>query len=207
MTTGKCPGLPISATSPVRHPGPPPERADAVIVGGGVIGVATALYLARKGLHPVVLEKGRVAAEQSARNWGWIRQTGRDLAEIPIMIEAQSLWTELAAEIGDGLGLRRCGLSYLADTEAELARTRTMAGRRARARRRQPLAGARRDRAAGSRRRAPLCRSVAYPVRHDGRALDGGAPDRRAGRGGGRSDRRELCGTQLSTSRRGAWPE
>jgi glycine/D-amino acid oxidase-like deaminating enzyme len=26
----------------------------------------------------VVCEKGRVAGEQSSRNWGWVRQQGRD---------------------------------------------------------------------------------------------------------------------------------
>ncbi len=121
MNARAYPGLPITEGNPVVHAGPLPARADVVIVGGGVIGVTTALNLARKGLRPVLLEKGRIAGEQSARNWGWIRQTGRDLAELPIMLEAQTLWRELAEEIGEGLGLRRIGLSYLAESEAELA--------------------------------------------------------------------------------------
>ena len=121
MSNRPYPGLPITEASPVYHDGPLPDRSDVVIVGGGVIGVCTALFLARKGVQVLLLEKGRIAAEQSSRNWGWIRQTGRDLAELPIVIEAQKHWKDLEAEIGDELGLRQVGLGYLIDSEAELA--------------------------------------------------------------------------------------
>nr|WP_254899253.1 FAD-dependent oxidoreductase [Thalassococcus arenae] len=99
-----------------------PDRADLVIIGGGVIGVATALYAARRGLGVVLCEKGRVAAEQSSRNWGWIRVQGRDLDEVPIALEAQRLWHDLNVECRGRLGLRAVGVSYLARTEAQLAR-------------------------------------------------------------------------------------
>ncbi len=113
--------FPISDDSPVEHAGPLPASADCVIIGGGVIGICTALFLAKAGLRPVVLEKGRVAGEQSSRNWGWIRQQGRDPAELPIMIEANRLWRELGPELGEDIGLRQSGLLYLADTEKDLA--------------------------------------------------------------------------------------
>ena len=45
-------------------------------------------------------EKGRIAGEQSSRNWGWIRQQGRDFAELPIMMESLSLWQQLSTQIG-----------------------------------------------------------------------------------------------------------
>lgn len=113
--------FPLGLHRPVEHAGPLPDAADAVIIGGGVIGVMTAYYLAEQGLRPVVVEKGRVAAEQSSRNWGWVRQQGRDPAELPIMMEANRLWRGLAEEVGEDLGLRQCGLTYLARTEAEMA--------------------------------------------------------------------------------------
>jgi len=115
-------GFPIGLHRPVEHPGPPPDRADVVIIGAGIIGVMTAWYLAEQGLRAVVLEKGRVAGEQSSRNWGWIRQMGRDPAELPIMIEANRLWRDLQAETGEDLGLVRCGLTYLARDQAAMAR-------------------------------------------------------------------------------------
>ena len=47
-----------------------PARAGIVIVGGGIIGASTALFLARKGIPTVLCEKGHIAGEQSSRNWG-----------------------------------------------------------------------------------------------------------------------------------------
>ena len=113
--------FPITLANPVEHVGPLPSKADVVIIGGGVIGISAAFFLAKKGLKPVVLEKGRIAGEQSARNWGWIRQQGRDLAELPIMIEANRLWKEIAADLNEDIGLTTCGLTYFASDDAEIA--------------------------------------------------------------------------------------
>ncbi len=114
--------FPVGLHQPIEHPGPLPANADVVIIGAGVIGVMTAYYLAEKGLRAVVVEKGRVAGEQSSRNWGWIRQMGRDPSELPIMVEASDLWKQLAAETNEDLGLVECGLTYLAQDQAGLAR-------------------------------------------------------------------------------------
>ncbi len=40
-----------------------PERVDVVVIGGGIIGVSTALYLAGKGISVAVCEKGHIAGE------------------------------------------------------------------------------------------------------------------------------------------------
>lgn len=113
--------FPISLSSPIRHPGPPPAVCEVVVIGGGVIGVMTAWFLAERGLRVTLCEKGRIAGEQSSRNWGWVRQQGRDPAELPIMVESLRIWDRLAQEFGDALGFRRTGVMYLADTEADLA--------------------------------------------------------------------------------------
>ena len=56
---------------------PLPEAVDVAIIGGGIIGVSTVYYLAKQGVSAAVFEKGRIAGEQSGRNWGWVRQQGR----------------------------------------------------------------------------------------------------------------------------------
>ncbi len=112
---------PISAASPVQFSGPAPASCDVVVIGGGVIGVMTAWFLAEKGLRVTLCEKGRIAGEQSSRNWGWVRQQGRDRSELPIMIEAMRIWKSLAQEFGEGLGFRQEGALYLAKSEAEMA--------------------------------------------------------------------------------------
>lgn len=110
-----------TATGP-EWPGPQPAEADVAIIGGGVIGVMTALHLARVGLRAILLEKGRIAGEQSSRNWGWIRVQGRDPAEIPIAMEAQDQWQALSRETNDALGLRQTGVAYIARTQEALDR-------------------------------------------------------------------------------------
>lgn len=98
-----------------------PREADVVVIGGGVVGVFTSYYLARRGLKVALLEKGRVAAEQSSRNWGWCRQQNRDARELPIATKSLDLWESFARETGEDTGFRRCGLLYLSNDENELA--------------------------------------------------------------------------------------
>ncbi len=113
--------FPFTLDAPPRFAGPLPQAADVVIIGGGVIGVMTALYLAQAGERVVLVEKGRIAAEQSSRNWGWVRQQGRDPAELPIMMESMRLWQGLAQRLGEGLGFRQTGVMYLAESDDDLA--------------------------------------------------------------------------------------
>ena len=69
----------------------------------------------------MLCEKGVIAGEQSSRNWGWVRQHGRDEAELPIMMESIRLWQGMAEEIGEDVGFRQKGVLYLATTKEKLA--------------------------------------------------------------------------------------
>src|SRR5579863_10473464 len=97
-----------------------PARADVVIVGGGIIGVSAALYLVKKGISIALCEKGRIAGEQSSRNWGWCRTMGRDPAELPLAIESLRLWAGLNAQAVGETGFRNSGIVYLCETRSEL---------------------------------------------------------------------------------------
>jgi glycine/D-amino acid oxidase-like deaminating enzyme len=99
-----------------------PASVDVVVVGGGIIGCATAYYLAQKRLSVAVIEKGYVACEQSSRNWGWCRQTGRDTRELPLIKQSLMLWAGLNEAIGADTGFRRSGLLYVTKDPAEVAR-------------------------------------------------------------------------------------
>ena len=98
-----------------------PARADVVVIGGGIIGCAAAYFLARRGISVALIEKGRIAGEQSSRNWGWCRQQGRDKAEIPLIKESLAIWGRLQSEIGADPGFRREGIVYLTRDPAEVA--------------------------------------------------------------------------------------
>ena len=97
-----------------------PAEADCVVVGAGITGTCAAYWLARAGQRVVLLEKGRIGAEQSSRNWGWCRQQNRDARELPLSTRSLELWEEITADIGVDLGFQRCGLLYLSDDEAEI---------------------------------------------------------------------------------------
>jgi hypothetical protein len=98
-----------------------PKRTDVVIVGGGIIGVATALFLAEKGIAVALCEKGQIAAEQSSRNWGWCRTMGRDPSEIPLAMESLRLWRDMNRRTNRETGFRQSGIMYLLQNETEIA--------------------------------------------------------------------------------------
>lgn len=99
-----------------------PAEVDVAIVGGGIIGVSAALWLAARGVSVALFEKGLIGAEQSSRNWGWCRLAGRDLRELPLMIRAHALWRDLAARVEDDLGYRACGILYASRSDAAVER-------------------------------------------------------------------------------------
>lgn len=99
-----------------------PRKVDVVIVGGGIIGVSTAYFLAERGLKPLLCEKGIVAGEQSGRNWGWCRTMGRDPRELPLAMESLNVWRGFRERAGIETGFRNIGTTYLCPDQAALAR-------------------------------------------------------------------------------------
>src|SRR5437588_4679827 len=99
-----------------------PAQADVVLIGGGIIGTSTALFLAQRGVATVLGEKGHIAGEQSSRNWGWCRKMVRDPREIPLIIESLRLWQGMNQTVEAETGFRTCGIMYLSETADELAR-------------------------------------------------------------------------------------
>ncbi|CAH1693408.1 FAD-binding oxidoreductase [Hyphomicrobiales bacterium] len=97
-----------------------PQAVDVVVIGGGIIGVTTALELAERGVSVALCEKGVIAGEQSSRNWGWTRQMGRDERELPLCIRSVAMWAEINERISRDTGWRRTGISYLSYNQRDL---------------------------------------------------------------------------------------
>src|SRR5262245_38133788 len=125
---GHNPAKSLSGSSTMGRPLDPftgdsalPTKTGVVVIGGGIIGVATALELAERGVPVVLAEKGEIGAEQSSRNWGWCRQMGRDSREVPLAMESLRLWRRMNERVGAETGYRQSGVIYLAETEQGMA--------------------------------------------------------------------------------------
>ncbi len=97
-----------------------PAAVDVVVIGGGIVGTSTALALAERGVSVALCEKGIIGGEQSGRNWGWVRQMGRDPSEIPLAMDSAEIWNGLNARVGGETGYRRTGILYVCTTEREV---------------------------------------------------------------------------------------
>jgi glycine/D-amino acid oxidase-like deaminating enzyme len=96
------------------------DRADVVIIGGGVVGCATAYYLAKRKAKVILIEKGDIGEEQSSRAWGFVRQQGRDPVEMPLMIASNQIWQSLSEELNSDLEWVQGGNLALANDEKRL---------------------------------------------------------------------------------------
>ena len=76
-------------------------KAEVVIIGGGIIGCATAYYLAKMGIQVIVLEgSDHIGNGGSSRNGGGVRQSGIDVRELPlVMYGIKNLWPTLSEEL------------------------------------------------------------------------------------------------------------
>ena len=96
-----------------------PASTSVVVIGGGIIGTSAALSLAARGIPVVLCEKAYIACEQSSRNWGWCRQTGRDEREMPLIVESLKLWRDMDRLTESETGFRECGVVYVGESQED----------------------------------------------------------------------------------------
>lgn len=93
--------------------------AEVIIIGGGVIGCATAYYLAKEETSVIVLEgSDHIGNGGSSRNGGGVRQSGRDPRELPLaMYGIRTLWPHLSEELETDCEYHQDGNLRLGKTE------------------------------------------------------------------------------------------
>ena len=106
------------------------NTAEVIVIGGGVVGCATAYYLAKKGVkNVIVLEADKsIGHGGSSRNGGGVRQSGRDVRELPYAIYAvQNMWPHLSEELGVDVEYYQRGNLRLGKTEMHLEKLEKLA--------------------------------------------------------------------------------
>lgn len=96
-------------------------EVDAIIIGGGIVGSAAALCLARGGQRVALLERDFCGSRSSGVNYGGVRRQGRPLSQLPLSSRAHEIWGQLAAWLGTQGEYVRSGHLKLARSPADFA--------------------------------------------------------------------------------------
>src|SRR3989442_8177784 len=124
---------PFWAPPPEKYPGPLPEKADVLVIGGGIAGTSLLWHLARKRIDAVLVERHHIAWGASGRNAGFllagvassyaeaVRTYGRE--------RAREVWEQtnenhdrmIEAARGHKYGYRRLGSAILPASDEERA--------------------------------------------------------------------------------------
>jgi glycine/D-amino acid oxidase-like deaminating enzyme len=117
---------------------PPPAATRIAVIGGGIAGLSTAWFLARAGQEVLVLDRGEPGQEASGGNAGSLHVQllsfdfatdsahphGPAARTLALQRDAAALWTEIEAELGTDLEIRRDGGLMVAESATELAALR-----------------------------------------------------------------------------------
>jgi sarcosine oxidase subunit beta len=96
-------------------------KTQVAIVGGGIIGASAALFMRRRGLLVVLLERDACGSRSSGINYGGVRRQGRTMAQLPLAGRAHEIWGELQNTIGIDGEYVRSGHLKLARTAKDMA--------------------------------------------------------------------------------------
>ena len=96
------------------------EPFDIAVVGGGLHGLSAALHLARAGRRVAVIERRWTGRHASGATAAGVRTLNRDIAEVPISLEAMEMWHRIAAIVGDDCGFHAHGQLRIAETREHM---------------------------------------------------------------------------------------
>ena len=92
--------------------------AEAVVIGGGIVGASTAHYLARKGLKGVtLLERDAIASGATGRTGGLVRMHYTNRPETEMALWSRGVFQHWGELIGGESGFRQTGFVFVVGPE------------------------------------------------------------------------------------------
>lgn len=85
-----------------------------VVIGGGIIGLASAYYLARRGVDVTVCEKSNIGAGSTERSAGGIRTQFTTPVNVELSVKSLEVWENFEEEFGTEIAYRKSGYLFLA---------------------------------------------------------------------------------------------
>lgn len=90
---------------------------DVVVVGGGIIGLASGYYLAQRGASVTICEKASLGNGSTERSLGGIRAQFSTPVNVELSLASMAVWDKFEAEFGIDISHRRVGYLFLARSE------------------------------------------------------------------------------------------
>lgn len=94
------------------------NKADVIIVGGGIMGVAAAFFLRKRGMSVILLERGLIGQQASGTNFGNVRRMGRPLEQLPLSNRSRETWLKFKELFGEEVELLLNGQLRVGFTQA-----------------------------------------------------------------------------------------
>lgn len=89
-----------------------------IVLGGGLMGTASAFFLARRGIKVTLIERGHIGAGATVASFGNVRRSGRALSQLSLACRALDLWNRAEELLGHDVEFRATGhLRLIFDTD------------------------------------------------------------------------------------------
>jgi len=95
-------------------------RADAIVVGAGIVGAACARALAREGMRVTVLEGGFAGGGTTAAGMGHLVVMDDSPAQLALTALSVELWKELSPSLGASVEFDPCGTLWIAEDAQQM---------------------------------------------------------------------------------------
>ncbi|BHH86176.1 NAD(P)/FAD-dependent oxidoreductase [Desulforhopalus sp. 52FAK] len=93
------------------------RQVDCIFIGGGLMGLASALNLAQAGKRVIVLDKDFSGKHASGVNAGGVRSLKRDISELPYIHGSLDMWHNMEKIVGSDCGFYQTGYLVAAEDE------------------------------------------------------------------------------------------